>query len=235
MPKFFVISDIHGFYTEMKEALDKAGFDCNNEEHWLVSCGDEWDRGPDPIGVMKYLNSLERKIIIRGNHTILFEDLCYRCYPGWHDKGNGTLDTVKKIGNYNLDKQFDLCCERALSRTKVYRRNMVNYFETKNHIFVHSWIPLKDNWRESHMTEWDDASWCNPYAMVNKGFLPDKTIVFGHWHCSTGWAQAEGRSEFGNDAKFDPYYGDGFISIDACCAHSGRLNVIVLEDEFLEG
>ena len=48
MPKFFVISDVHGFYNEMREALDEAGFDPNNENHLLISCGDNWDRGPQP-------------------------------------------------------------------------------------------------------------------------------------------------------------------------------------------
>lgn len=250
--KFFVVSDIHGFYDEMIVALDKAGFDKDNEDHWLVSCGDEWDRGPNPIGVMKFFCSLERKTIIRGNHTTLFEDLVYRCYPEFHDYSNGTLDTVKIIGNYKLDKQFDLCCERALNRTKKYRRDMVDYFETKNYIFVHSWIPLKcsddlpfhytkkrkfefnPNWRDAPLVDWEQARWGNPYDLAYSGFLPDKTLVFGHWHCSTGWSDTEGRSEFGADAKFEPYYGDGFISIDACTAHSGKVNVLVLEDEFLE-
>ena len=29
--KLFVVSDVHSFYTIMKDALDKAGFDPNNE------------------------------------------------------------------------------------------------------------------------------------------------------------------------------------------------------------
>lgn len=37
MPKFFVISDVHSFYTPMKEALDAAGFDPDDEDHWLIS------------------------------------------------------------------------------------------------------------------------------------------------------------------------------------------------------
>lgn len=45
MAKLFCISDVHGFYNEMREALDNAGFDPNNEEHWLISLGDIWDRG----------------------------------------------------------------------------------------------------------------------------------------------------------------------------------------------
>ena len=253
MPKFFVVSDVHGFYDEMKLALDEAGFDANNEDHWLISCGDEWDRGSNPVGVMKFFSALERKVIIRGNHMELFEDLCYRGYPEWHDNSNGTLDTVLCMGEYNRDKQFDLCCDRALNRTKKYRRDMVNYFETKNYIFVHSWIPLikKDNlpahytrnrkfefdpnWRNVGRKEWHDAMWGNPFDMAEKGLnQTEKTIVSGHWHCSTGWARAEGNSEFGEDAKFNPYYGDGFIAIDACTAHSGKVNVVVIEDEFME-
>lgn len=254
MPKFFVMSDIHGFYDEMKSALDESGFDENNPEHWLISCGDEWDRGPKPIEVMRFLSGLERKIIIRGNHTILFEDLCERGYYEWYDSSNGTLGTVKKIGCYSSMYTFDLCCIKALERTKKYRNNMVNYFETKNHIFVHSWIPLiieddypkyytrdreyhfNPNWRNATEKEWEQAMWGNPFKIAEQGLnQTDKTIVFGHWHCSTGWAKAEGRSEFGEDATFEPYFGDGFISIDACTAHSGKCNVVVIEDEFLEG
>lgn len=251
MPKFFVTSDIHSYFDELMTSLNEAGFDENNDEHWLISCGDEWDRGPNPIAVMNFFNSLERKIIIRGNHLELFEDLCYRGYPEWHDHSNGTTDTVTCLGNYDLDQQFDLCCERALKKTRAYRNNMVDYFETKNYIFVHSWIPLtnKDglpayytknrqfefnpNWRECSTKEWANSRWGNPFELAERGFLPDKTVIFGHWHCSTGWAKAEGRSEFGDDAKFDPYYGNGFVSIDACTAHSGKVNVLVLEDEFL--
>ena len=252
MPKFFVISDVHGFYDEMIKTLDEAGFDKNNTEHWLVSCGDEWDRGPNPIGVMNFFNSLERKVIIRGNHLELFEDLCYRGYPEWHDHSNGTADTVICIGDYDLDQEFDLCCERALKKTRAYRNNMVDYFETKNYIFVHSWIPLinKDglssyytkhhqfefnpNWRECSAKEWAASRWGNPYELAEEGFLPDKTVVFGHYHTSYPRHKYEGKPEWENGADFSIYYGDRYVAIDACCAYSGKLNCLVIEDEFLE-
>lgn len=248
--KFFVISDVHGYYDEMIQALEAAGFDPNNEEHWLISCGDEIDRGPEPWKVMLYLYKLPRKVMIRGNHIELFEDLCYRGFPYSHDKSNGTVDTVRSIG-----RGFDFYekCDYALKRTKDYRDNLVNYFETQNYIFVHSWIPVinKDglpshytkhrlfewspDWRNASQKEWNEAMWGNPFDMAWRGFnKTGKTIVFGHWHCSTGWAKAEGRSEFGDDAKFDPYYGVGFLGIDACTAYTGKVNVVVIEDEFLE-
>ena len=59
-----------------------------------------------------------------------------------------------------------------------------------------------------------------------------KTIVCGHWHCSYGHSNFEGKgSEFGEDADFSPYYANGIIALDACTGHSGRGNMIVLEDE----
>ncbi|MBR6657532.1 MAG: metallophosphoesterase [Oscillospiraceae bacterium] len=54
MPKFFVFSDVHGFYSMFMEALDNAGYDKNNPEHWLISCGDNFDRG----NVEEYLKNL---------------------------------------------------------------------------------------------------------------------------------------------------------------------------------
>ena len=65
MPKLFCVSDIHGFYDEFKSALDTAGFDTDNPEHWLISCGDHFDRGSQPKEVLRFLNSLERKVLIR--------------------------------------------------------------------------------------------------------------------------------------------------------------------------
>ena len=246
------MSDIHGFYDEMKIALDEAGFDLNNEEHWLVTCGDHFDRGPKPLEVMRFLRTLPRKILVKGNHEELLIDCCERGFPGGHDYSNGTYDTICEMGGIGEYRSFDECCTITLAKAHLFLDSMVDYFETKNYIFVHSWVPLiskdglpsyytrnrqfafRPDWREASEKEWQDSRWGNPFDLAEKGLLPDKTIVFGHWHSSTGWAKAEGRSEFGEDAKFEPYYGDGFISIDACTAHSGKVNVIVLEDEFLE-
>lgn len=250
MPKFFVTSDIHSYYDEFILALNNMGFDENNKDHYLVICGDCFDRGPDSHKVFKYLRDLPRKILVKGNHEQLLIDCCERGYPEAHDIHNGTARTIRDMG-YGCE--FEDWCSYTLKKVRPFIDGMVNYFETKNHIFVHSWIPVinKDglpayytrnrrfefnpDWRNASQDEWDAAMWGNPFDMIERGLMTDKTVVFGHWHCSTGWARAEGRSEFGDDAKFEPYYGDGFISIDACTAHSGKCNVIVIEDEFLDG
>lgn len=59
--KIFAVSDIHGHYHILKEALDRAGFDDSNDNHLLVCCGDYFDRGDENVEVL---------IILK--HSIIF-------------------------------------------------------------------------------------------------------------------------------------------------------------------
>jgi serine/threonine protein phosphatase 1 len=255
MPKLFVCSDLHSFYTPFKKALDEAGFDPTNKDHWLVVCGDVFDRGNESVEILRFLMSLERKVLVKGNHDILLEELCMREFPYSHDKHNGTLKTVTSFGNFD-GWNFDECCQQTWHRIAKYRELLVNYFETQNYIFVHSWIPTHkiekrhpadkwvtltkdeymEDWRNANEVEWEDAMWGNPFKKWQEGLnKTSKTIVFGHWHCSTGHMMASGGelTEFGDDACWKPFIHDNIIGIDRCTAHTGEVNVLVIEDEFL--
>lgn len=253
MPKFYICSDIHGFYDEFREALGKSGFDENNPDHWLICCGDHWDRGLKPVEVMNYLMNLPRKVLIRGNHCGLFEECCKRGYPGSHDYGNGTFDTICELGGANGGRSFEECCVIAQQRAKPFFDSMVNYLETERYIFVHSWIPLINNdglpahytrnrdfsfnpdWRYAHTYEWEDATWGNPFNLAENGLnQTGKIIVHGHFHNSYWWAKNGIGSEWGNDACFDVCEHNGCIGLDACTAHSHKCNILILEDNFLD-
>lgn len=253
MPKFYVISDVHGAADEMKQALDEAGFDPWNSEHWLISLGDNFDRFDQPIEVMKYLQGLPRKILCLGNHELLLRELCDRRYPGSHDFSNGTYDTVCKFGGAELGRSFDECCIVAYSRTKNFIDSMVPYFETRNYVFTHGYLPVncddglpmyhrrnrkfskKEDWRGAHASEWEQAMWLNSFDMVERGFDIEKCVVAGHWHASYGRHKTTGAPEFGENADFSPfYYEDKLIMVDSCVAYTGKVNVLVLEDEFLK-
>lgn len=57
------------------------------------------------------------------------------------------------------------------------------------------------------------------------------TTVCGHWHASYGHTVYEKKgSEFGPDANFQPYYGNGIIALDACTVVSGFVNCIIIDD-----
>ena len=251
MVKFFVVSDIHGFFDEFKKALDNAGFDPKNNEHWLICCGDYFDRGPKPLELMNFLMELSRVILVRGNHEDLLVECCERRNFLSHDVQNKTDDTIRQIGGNTLFFYED--CRNTLNRVNPFLNKMVNYFETKNYIFVHGWIPLIDendllkyyrrghnysynpDWRNSNDVEWEFARWINGIDAGFDGLIePNKTIVCGHWHCSYAHAIANYINNKNHIPDFSPFYGDGFIAIDACTARSGQVNVIVIEDDFLE-
>ncbi len=263
--KLYITSDVHGFTSELKEALEKSGFFADTEPHKLVLCGDMMDRGKEAVEMQEFMMELLDKdelIFVKGNHELLMQDMIehfdyYKEDIGWgysHHISNGTWDTAKQLAGMTEFEAFART-EEFLYKVKssdFYSKLIpasVNYFETENYIFVHSWIALthKDkypsyyvkkrkfefnpDWRNASQSEWNDAMWGNPFDMAAKGLnQTGKTIVFGHWHCSAGWTKAEGGKEFGKGAKFDPFYGYGIISIDACTAYSKKVNVIVIND-----
>ena len=92
-----------------------------------------------------------------------------------------------------------------------------------------------EDWRNANDVEWEDAMWGNPFKLAEQDLnKTGKTIVFGHFHTSYQWSKDGKCSEFGVDADFNPYYGKDFIGIDGCTAYTGEVNVLVLEDEFLD-
>lgn len=256
MPKLFVVSDIHSYYEPLKKGLDEKGFDPTNEDHWLIVCGDAFDRGDDSVEVLHYLMTLDRKILIRGNHDDLLEECCLRGFPHKHDRLNGTSKTIYNLGG---SSEFDVCCDVAHHKLAGYRNTLVNYFETENYIFVHGWIPCEEiggdpsqpwlyyektyeynpNWRDCSDVEWEIARWTNGIKRAHAGIIePNKTIVCGHWHCSYGHSLDSANtdtfvSEFKEDAIWEPWYHTGCIAIDRCTAHTGEVNVLVLEDSFI--
>jgi len=160
MKKYFVVSDIHSFFTPFMNALNEAQFDINNSEHILIVCGDLFDRGKESVKLYKFIKSLpkDRRILIRGNHEYLLKDLVSKKVPESHDFSNGTVQTIMDFTGYSsLDLHNDWwvydawpsMCEDFKNYTYIIdwifnSDEWVNYFELGQYIFVHSFIPLKD-------------------------------------------------------------------------------------------
>ena len=245
--KFFVISDMHSCYTPMITALNESGFDKSNPDHTLIVCGDSFDRGTQSVQVLEYLDSVKRKVLVKGNHDDLIMELLNGRMPKPVDTHNGTTETIFQLGYKDGISKFSDYCSNARKKYIPLYNQMVNYFETANYIFVHSWIPTKNqpdsiyspdlsetvfdaNWRDADEDRWKAARWVNPYLFALSGLKPDKTVVFGHWHTSWPRARLEGGFEYGKNADLSIYYGEGYIGIDAMTAHSGKVNVLIIED-----
>lgn len=233
MNKFFICSDIHSAYTPWMEALNEAGFDENNDNHKIIVCGDLFDRMGESCEVYKFVNRMIEKnkiILIRGNHENLLVDCIESGFPYPNDYSNGTFKTICDLGGAGYGRPFDECCRITWNLVNPILNKMVNYFETEHYVFIHSTIPPKEDWRTAHFSEWADAMWGNPFDFWEQYGIENKTVVFGHWHTSYYNSPLD---EFNEKSDFGIAYGDGFIGLDACTAFSGKVNVLVIEDEYL--
>ena len=205
MKKLFVFADVHGFYNELKNALDKAGFDIQNPDHIIISLGDACDRGPDATKVLNFINNIpkDRKICIIGNHELLMESMIARGDSSIYDITNGTINTAEQLTCITGHPSAAIYDMKSNSQWNTYKKFWQWYFEVGNYIFVHGWIPCATyskwgtllgleynaDWRNASSKKWEDATWVNGMDCWAKGIRePNKTIFCGHWHTSYGHA-----------------------------------------------
>ena len=238
--KLFVVSDIHGHYTELMKALDDAGFDKENKDHVFVSCGDLFDRGTENIRVYDFIKGLSQKILIKGNHEDMLCELFERGSVMYENRTNGTDITVREfLGNDSIDENG--CIDRELHADKIrevrdFIDSMLNYYESGDYVFTHGWLPVEFNgrlpsvspsWKNASIADWEYARWLEWQQLYEVGaMLEGKTIVCGHRpsHLASMF------DYFWDHNCCDPFYTKGMIAIDADTVNSERVNVIVIEE-----
>lgn len=236
MQKLFVVSDIHGHDTLLKEALDRAGFQKHNPDHLLVCCGDYFDRGDENVEVLRFFEGLPRKVLLRGNHEDLLLKLLQTGKLLPHHYINGTVNTLRNIfGKYAVDPVNDTIDfsgrTRIVDRFCEFIEETVDYYETERYVFVHGWLPefarTPEERRRAGHEAWEKARWVK-WTQQYRGERPlaDKTLVCGHMPTFFAGALDPGREK----GSADIFYGNGLIAIDAGTADTKQVNVLVLED-----
>lgn len=239
--KIFAVSDVHGHYTQLMEALEAAEFDAEDEQHLFVSCGDLLDRGPENAEVYAFVRGLQRKILIKGNHEDYLSALLKQGGITDTEIHNGThLTIIQMLGENAVDENG--CIERETHGDKIrevtaFLDSMQDYYEAGDYVFTHGWLPITFEgnrpkvsplWREESPEEWYLAhtlEWQQLYSV--NAVLAGKTIVCGHRPARMG-DQFDPMRE--PDCS-EPFYGKGMITIDAGTKDSGRVNVLVIEIE----
>ncbi len=238
--KLFVVSDIHGHCTLLKEALSKAGFNSDNPEHLLICCGDYFDRGKENVEVLKFFERLTHKVLLRGNHEDLLLKLLQTGKVLAHNYINGTMITLENfLGKYSIDPIDDTIDfsgkTRIVDRVCEFIAETVNYFETENYVFVHGWLPENAETFEKRQkvadNAWEQARWIK-WTERYDGSKPlaEKTLVCGHM--PTFYANKFDAARLEDNA--DIFYGNGIIAIDAGTFDTKQVNVLVLEDDLAE-
>lgn len=89
MGSTYVISDVHGHLADLRDVLARAGL-LDGEDRWTGGDADLWvlgdlvDRGPDGIGVVRLVRSIQEQApdrvhVLMGNHEALM--LGYHLFP----------------------------------------------------------------------------------------------------------------------------------------------------------
>ncbi len=55
--KYYVTADIHGCFSELKEALIEKGFFTDTNPHKLIICGDLYDRGKEARALQDFIHN----------------------------------------------------------------------------------------------------------------------------------------------------------------------------------
>ena len=258
--KYFVVADVHGFYDEMKKALDEAGF--NPETDTLISCGDAIDRGPRPNEVIKYFVNLPHKILIRGNHEDLMEELMDNPWgPYMHDHSNGTYNTLIELASKHHKVNYGTKISKSLAQytewddlsrwaraEKTYRKYtelLVDYAEIGDYIFVHGWIPCvckmdlnggKWERKYTYRSDWRKSTTKDWYdARWTSGIECTVQEVFepGKTIVCGHWHAASWHTVFEDKPSMSDhsiYQDKNVVALDTCTALSKKVNVFVFEN-----
>lgn len=257
--KYFVVSDVHSFYTPFMKALDESGFFTCSEPRKLIICGDFFDRGGEALLVQKEISRLLDEgdtILLRGNHEDLMVDMLEFIEEtkgtdavfNTNYRRNGTIQTLCDLtGSTGADIINDPqsvvdAMRETVAYTKIFPA-AIDYLETSHYVFTHGWIPCEDanarlnfppvtfdDWRNANKNDWKCARWMDYLAGIEKNVkVPGKTIVCGHR--STRYGNVTYNKIDNPDHVFDPFFYDGLIAIDATTVLSGKVNCLVLEDD----
>ena len=251
MKKYFCVADCHSFFTEMMKALNKEGFDINNPDHIFVSVGDLFDRGDESREMLEFVNSIpqERKILIRGNHEVLMEQMLCGHWPRSIDKHNGTWKTARDLTQVDAAEVMEKM--RRNTGWRKYYHDTVWYAVVGDYIITHGWVPCEGHWTYGYppgarvniipMEEWDeidDEMWENYFTWYNgmekwsyHARVEGKTVICGHWNTSWGWMKLRGAcmNMYDGDAIHDAFIDDGIVALDACTVVSHKVNCFVFE------
>jgi len=234
-PSFFVMSDIHGCYDEMMQAL--THWDKDNET--LVVLGDLIDRGPDSLRVVQALRALqtdypEKVVVLQGNHDEMFARWLVETDP--NDLGfyymtthNETIKSFFGQGPEALAKYKNSTrTQRAEHIRYLYMDsvrflyNLPLYHETEHCIFVHAGINLKiDDWHQ-------DTTCMNTVlnAFIYGSVPTPKRVFFGH--TPGAFIRNVEPHEPGANDVWQNEAGDR-IGIDGAVSMNGQLNALKVD------
>ncbi|MFT8872929.1 MAG: metallophosphoesterase [Sporolactobacillus sp.] len=183
--RLIAISDVHGNLNGFKRLLKAMNY---SPEDALVIVGDLCEKGPDSLGLLRFLIRLEQThpqvYVLEGNcdHMV---DYVFAGRPGmWrflHDKPQSLLNAWLRERGKQLDDFSSLPALAAFYQT--YDRAEIDWlsglptvYETDRYLFVHAGLEYRRDWRAT-----DRHTALTLHHFNDQGHLCPKTVVVGHY------------------------------------------------------
>lgn len=170
-----VIGDIHGGFRAMKQVLERAKF--NEQEDMLIGIGDYVDGWPDSYEVIKYLVSLPHFKGVLGNHDEWFLNFLQ------------TLERpdiwVRQGGQATLDSYADVESPEELELHRQFLESLPLWLEIDNKIFVHGGVrTTKDGLdmedQRDNTLLWDRDMFSRVNNKIPQNISPYDEVYIGH-------------------------------------------------------
>lgn len=234
--KYFVVSDIHGYYDVLVNCLNNSGYNEKNSKHKLIIIGDMIDRGPQSKEVLEYAYRLYKEnkaVVILGNH----DNFLLEFFKGNFERvlfnfdRNGHKKTFDSLLNREFDREEDFKETRLdligkYSHLYDFLLELPLYFELGDYIFVHGAIDSNlEDWRIDTVRNF---TWNYMHLMEP---LPGKTIVVGHTQAVRVRTKEKNLDILYKESPdmFDILYGNGTIHIDGSVMTTKNINVLIIE------
>ena len=184
--RLIAISDVHGNLEELKSLLEKVNYE---ENDFLVVIGDLCEKGPNSLGVVRFLRGLSEENtnvnVVLGNCDDIYEAVCQKNeevieYLCWRKESivNEWLNTL----NYEVHKETS--CEEIIELLEnssykediAFLNSLPIAIETDDFIFVHAGIEDSENWHDSSM----DFMYSAP-KFYESSHQSSKVVIVGHY------------------------------------------------------
>lgn len=234
MNKYFIVSDIHGNYTALLESLRAAGYDQNNESHWIISAGDLFDRGFQNELVYEFFVGIERKIMIRGNHDDFLRDFLSGDHTTffWNARNNGFWYTLLNFMGMPIETRLDdwfvkapiieILIKEKYPKLLKFLDEMCEAVVIDKNIITHAGFV-----QGKYIKKWYVDNTINTIKFIKEAqkWSVDYKFIVGHWHAFSL------NREFYDFSVQEIFQYKNFIGIDACSVLFNQVFVYVVESD----
>ncbi len=172
--RVLAVGDVHGCSLMLDDLLAWVAPAAGDT---LVMLGDYVDRGPDSRGVLDRLVRMKRDgkrvVCLRGNHELMMlaaRDGDRGATADWLGVGG-----VQTLGSYGAGGRSGTLADVPAEHWAFLEYNLLDYFETDTHVFVHAGVSCGDPLDEQ------DETWLYwEFLRDEMRHCSGKTVVCGH-------------------------------------------------------